>query len=72
MTETAISAEQALKGPVTLKIYPGADASFTLYQDALDGYGYEQGEYTLTEITWDEAEKRLSKPETFNAEVIQG
>ncbi len=72
MTETAISAEQALKGPVTLKIYPGADASFTLYQDALDGYGYEQGEYTLTEITWNEAEKRLSKPETFNAEVIQG
>lgn len=37
---------------ITLKIYSGESGSFTLYEDAGDGYGYENGEYCLTHITY--------------------
>lgn len=36
-----------------LHVYPGADAVFSYYEDAGDGYGYEQGEYRVTEFRWD-------------------
>ncbi len=41
------------------RVYKGKDAEFFLYEDAGDGYGYERGEYTLTRIIWNEAEKKL-------------
>ncbi len=37
-------------GRITLKVYSGESGSFTLYEDAGDGYGYEKGEYCLTHI----------------------
>lgn len=40
--------------PTTLRVYPGAPASgstFTLYQDAGSGTGYEHGQYSQTTIT---------------------
>ena len=40
------------------RIYTGRDAEYLLYDDAGDGYGYEQGEYTLTKIRWNDAEKK--------------
>ena len=43
--------------PVT---YTGADGSFTLYEDAGDGYGYERGEYCLTHVTYREEDGHLS------------
>ena len=43
-----------------LRLYPGADGSFTLYEDELDGYNYENGEYTEIPITWNEATKTLT------------
>lgn len=42
-----------------LKVYPGADGSFTLYEDEFDNYNYEQGAYTEIEMTWDDASRRL-------------
>ena len=36
------------------RIFKGKDAEFFLYEDAGDGYGYEQGEYTVTKISWKE------------------
>ncbi|WP_255681383.1 DUF5110 domain-containing protein [Natrinema sp. SYSU A 869] len=33
---------------------PRRDGSFELYEDAGDGYAYEDGEYAITPITWDE------------------
>jgi alpha-D-xyloside xylohydrolase len=53
-------ADQAPDGPVTLRVYPGADGSFDLYEDAGDGYGHEAGEYTVTRLKWDDAQKTLS------------
>jgi hypothetical protein len=37
--------------PLTLKVYPGDSGSFTLYQDAGSGTGYQTGQYSLTSIT---------------------
>jgi len=37
-----------------VRIYAGRDGSFTLYNDAGDGYGYENGEYTMVKITYDD------------------
>jgi alpha-D-xyloside xylohydrolase len=48
------------KEPIELRVFPGADADFTLYDDAGDGYGYEHGEFSLTPIHWDEATRQLT------------
>ena len=41
------------------RVYKGKDAEFFLYEDAGDGYGYEQGGYTMSRIFWDEAKGEL-------------
>ena len=35
-----------------LRIYPGADASFTLYEDEGDNYNYEKGQYATITFQW--------------------
>jgi hypothetical protein len=37
--------------PTTLRVYPGASGTFSLYQDAGSGTGYEKGQYSLTSVT---------------------
>lgn len=44
---------------ITLKIYTGKDAEFSLYEDAGDGYGYERGDYRLTALRWSENDRKL-------------
>lgn len=39
---------------VTYHVYSGRDCEFLLYEDAGDGYGYENGEYRTTLLSWDE------------------
>jgi alpha-D-xyloside xylohydrolase len=43
-----------------LAVYPGADGHFTLYEDAGDGYGYEAGEFTTIDLSWDDAAGSLT------------
>ena len=40
--------------PIELRVYPGASGSFMIYEDDGETYGYEQGEYAVIPITWDE------------------
>ncbi len=40
-------------------VYPGANASFTLYEDEGDGYAYEQGEYSTIHMKWNERKRTL-------------
>lgn len=51
---------EAAKAPLTLTVVPGADASFTLYEDTGDSYDYEKGQYSRTLLHWDDAQKTLS------------
>jgi alpha-D-xyloside xylohydrolase len=45
---------------ITLQVYPGKDATFTLYEDEGDGYGYQQGVYTEIPMQWNEKTHTLT------------
>jgi len=47
-------ADAPAEGPLELRVYPGRDGAFLLYDDAGDGYGYENGEYALLRLCWDD------------------
>ena len=40
-------------------VFPGCDGMLRMYSDAGDGYGYENGEYTLRTFFWKDEEKAL-------------
>jgi alpha-D-xyloside xylohydrolase len=40
--------------PIELRIYAGANADFTLYEDEGDNYDYERGAYSEIPIHWDD------------------
>ncbi len=46
--------------PLELHVYPGADGSFELYDDAGDGYAYEREEYSRIPCHWDETAQMLT------------
>jgi alpha-D-xyloside xylohydrolase len=43
-----------------LRVYPGADGQFTLYEDEGDSYNYERGQYTTILMTWKNAARTLT------------
>ena len=43
-----------------LHIYPGADGTFTLYEDEGDGYRYEEGIYTTITFHWNDKARKLT------------
>jgi alpha-D-xyloside xylohydrolase len=45
--------------PIELRIYRGANGSFTLYEDEGDTYYYEKGVYATISIDWNEAAQTL-------------
>ena len=46
--------------PITFTVYPGADASFRLYEDEGNNYNYESGAYSIIDFSWDDNKKRLT------------
>ena len=46
--------------PIELRIYPGANGRFVLYEDANDNYNYEKGEYATIEFEWNNDARTLS------------
>ena len=46
--------------PIELRVYPGADGSFTLYEDQGDGYGYETGAYSTIPISYSNATGKVT------------
>jgi alpha-D-xyloside xylohydrolase len=44
---------------VSLKVYPGADGSFTLFEDDGTTYSYEKGSGSITKLVWDDAAHQL-------------
>ncbi len=45
---------------LTVRVYPGADGSFTLYEDEGDNYNYETRLYTEIPFQWNEASRTLT------------
>jgi alpha-D-xyloside xylohydrolase len=46
--------------PIELRVYTGANAEFTLYEDENDNYNYESGKYSTIAMTWNETEKSFT------------
>lgn len=46
--------------PMEIRIYPGSDASFTLYEDEGDNYHYEKGLCSTIEMRWNESAATLT------------
>jgi alpha-D-xyloside xylohydrolase len=46
--------------PIELRIYPGADGNFTLYEDEGDNYDYEKGVYATISFHWDDSKQVLT------------
>jgi alpha-glucosidase/alpha-D-xyloside xylohydrolase len=51
---------QKVDGSLSVSIYPGADASFLLYEDDGASFNYRKGEWMGIQMNWDEAGKKLS------------
>jgi len=45
---------------IELRVYPGADGDFTLYEDENDNYNYEKGAHATIPMHWDDAAKKLT------------
>lgn len=52
-------ADEKPDAPYEIRIYPGADGRFTLYDDDGKTYRYEEGEYATTVLRWDDARRTL-------------
>ncbi len=46
--------------PIEIRIYPGANGEFTLYEDENDNYGYEKGVYSTIEFRWNDSTHTLT------------
>jgi alpha-D-xyloside xylohydrolase len=43
----------------SVRVYPGANGSFTLFQDDGKTYAYEKDGGSVTQLTWDDAAHQL-------------
>ncbi len=43
-----------------IRIYPGADGTFTLYEDENDNYNYEKGVYSTIRFQWNDKTRNLT------------
>ena len=76
---TTVLSTQEKQGIASVRVYPGADADFTLFSDDGTTYGYEKGNASLTRLHWDEAKRSLthqgpaawSDPDTRIVSVVQ-
>jgi alpha-D-xyloside xylohydrolase len=46
--------------PIEIRIYPGANGEFMLYEDENDNYGYEKGFYSLIKFLWNDVKRQLT------------
>jgi hypothetical protein len=51
---------QAVSGPPTLTVYPGADGAFTVYEDDGRTFDYRKGVWMGIVAAWRDADRRLS------------
>ena len=52
-------ADEKVEGPLSISVYPGADASFLLYEDDGNSFNYRKGEWMGIQMQWNEARRVL-------------
>jgi alpha-glucosidase/alpha-D-xyloside xylohydrolase len=74
-------ADEPSTEPLTITVYPGADGSFTLYEDDGQSFAYEHGDFAEISLRWSDATKTLSlrhakgsriQPKKFRVKLIRG
>lgn len=45
--------------PIEIRVYPGADASFTFYEDEGTNYDYEKGRFSTIALKWNDSASEL-------------
>lgn len=53
-------AEEKSWDSLEIRVYPGADGNFVLYEDEFDNYNYEKGLYSTIAFHWDNTQKTLT------------
>lgn len=53
-------AEEKPWDDLEIRVYPGSNGSFTLYEDENDNYNYEKGDYSTITFNWDDKRRRLT------------
>lgn len=53
-------ATEKLADPLEVRVYRGANGSFTLYEDENDNYDYEKGVHATISFTWNDAAQTLT------------
>jgi alpha-D-xyloside xylohydrolase len=53
-------ADQITGEPLEIRVYPGADGSFSLYEDSGDGYDYETGCCNRVKLEWNDQDRILT------------
>ncbi len=53
-------AEEKKWDKLEIRVYPGADGEFTLYEDENDNYNYEKGAYSTITFKWNDKAQRLT------------
>ena len=43
-----------------IRVYPGANGSFVLYEDEGDSYNYEKGAYSTITFSWNDKVRKLT------------
>jgi alpha-D-xyloside xylohydrolase len=46
--------------PLEIRVYPGADGEFSLYEDENDNYNYEQGAFATIKMSWHDKARQLT------------
>ena len=53
-------AQETSSEPLTLRVYPGADGTMSLYQDDGNSFGYLKGQFSRIVCTWNDRERNLT------------
>jgi len=53
-------ADEKKSDNLEIRIYPGANGQFTLYEDEGDNYNYEKGSFSTITFSWNDAKKTLT------------
>ena len=59
---TPVESTNEVQAIAKIRVYPGADASFDLYNDDGSTYAYEQGKFEVAKLKWDDAAGKFSAP----------
>jgi alpha-glucosidase/alpha-D-xyloside xylohydrolase len=57
--------------PMTITVFPGADASSFLYQDDGETFNFRKGEFAHVEMRWDDASRHLNLHLATGSRLLQ-